>query len=115
MIEQIVVSSITCVISSIAGAAIGTLRERKRKDDERATKETEEGKAMRDGMTAILRDRIIQAHNHYVEERGWCPISVKQSIALMYKAYHALGGNGLVTQMYEALMELPTTEPKERA
>lgn len=65
------------------------------------------------GVQALLRDRIIQAYNHYTE-KGYCPIYGRENIEEMYKQYHALGGNGTITELCERLRELPT-EPPENA
>lgn len=66
-----------------------------------------ENHALRLGMRAILRDRIIQTYNHYVE-KGYCPIYARENIGNMYEAYHNLGGNGTVTALYKRIQELPT-------
>lgn len=65
--------------------------------------------AIKDGMQAILRDRIIQAYNHYAE-KGFCPIYARDNVAHMYEAYHNLGGNGTITELYEKLLHLPSFE-----
>ena len=66
-----------------------------------------ENDALRLGMRAILRDRIIQTYNHY-SEKGYCPIYARENVSNMYDAYHNLGGNGTVTALYERLQDLPT-------
>jgi hypothetical protein len=66
-----------------------------------------ENHALRLGMRAILRDRIIQTYNHY-SEKGYCPIYARENVSNMYDAYHNLGGNGTVTTLYERLQDLPT-------
>lgn len=71
-------------------------------------KQQEESAAVKGGMRAILRDRIIQAYNHYVHEKGSCPIFARDSTQAMYEAYHALGGNGMVDDLMEDLLDLPT-------
>lgn len=65
--------------------------------------------AIKAGMQAILRDRIIQAFNHYAE-KGFCPIYARDNITHMYEAYHNLGGNGTITELYEKLLNLPSFE-----
>lgn len=67
------------------------------------------GKALQLGVQALLRDRIIQAYNHY-KEKGYCPIYGRENIEGLYKQYHALGGNGTITDMMEDLRELPYTK-----
>ena len=67
--------------------------------------------AMRRGMRALLRADLISLYNKYHDELGYCPLYVKQALEDEYQQYHALKGNGVGTNMYEALMALPT-EPK---
>lgn len=64
------------------------------------------------GVQALLRDRIIQAYNHYTD-KGFCPIYAMENVEAMYKQYHALGGNGTITELVERLKEMPTEPRKE--
>lgn len=68
--------------------------------------------AMRRGLRALLRADLIRMYNKYHDDLGYCPLYVKQSIEDEYQQYHALKGNGVGTNVYEALMELPTEPPK---
>lgn len=68
--------------------------------------------ALHDGMQALLRDRIIQAYNHY-QDKGFCPIYGKENVKRMYDAYHELGGNDVATELKDKLMKMPE-EPAER-
>lgn len=63
------------------------------------------------GIQALLRDRIIQIHNYYLD-KGFCPIYARENISALYQSYHELGGNGTVTDLIERLMDLPT-EPQK--
>ena len=69
--------------------------------------------AMRRGLRALLRADIIRLYNKYHDELGWCPVYVKQALEEEYQEYHNIGGNGVGTQMYEAIMALPTEPPEE--
>lgn len=93
-------STIQTIINIIAGAVISYIfalyRAKEREND-----------ALRAGVQALLRDRIIQAYNHYVCEKGWVPISAKESIDACYKSYEALGDNGVIDSLMEQLNELP--------
>lgn len=64
------------------------------------------------GVQALLRDRIIQACNHYMDKE-YCPIYALENIEKMYKEYHNLGGNGTITKLVEDIRELPT-EKREK-
>ena len=93
-------STIQTIINIIAGAVISYIfalyRAKKREND-----------ALRAGVQALLRDRIIQAYNHYVCEKGWVPIYAKESIDACSKSYEALGDNGVIDSLMEQLNELP--------
>ena len=69
--------------------------------------------ATRKGIRALLRADLIRLYNKYKEDLEYCPIYVKTALEDEYKQYHAIGGNGVITKLYEELMALPT-EPKER-
>ena len=74
--------------------------------------EAQKNEALHDGMQALLRDRIIQAYNHY-QDKGFCPIYGKENVKRMYDAYHVLGGNDVATQLKDTLIKMPE-EPMER-
>lgn len=70
--------------------------------------------AMRKGIRALLRADLIRLYNKYHDDLGYCPLYVKQSLEEEYKQYHTLKGNGVGTNMYEALMALPTEPPNKK-
>ena len=78
----------------------------------RQKEESVKNVALNEGMQALLRDRIIQAYNHY-NDMGYCPIYAKENVKRMYSAYHVLGGNDVATKLKDELLEMPT-EKKER-
>lgn len=73
----------------------------------RVQAESVKSAALNDGMQALLRDRIIQAHNYYLD-KGYCPIYAKENVKRMYDAYHALGGNDVATRLKDEMMDMPT-------
>ena len=70
--------------------------------------------ATRKGIRALLRADLIRLYNKYHDDLGYCPVYVKQSLEDEYQQYHALRGNGVGTNLYNALMALPTEPPKEQ-
>ena len=68
--------------------------------------------ALEIGIQALLRDRIIQIHNYYLD-KGHCPIYACENVEQLYNSNHELGGNGTVKDIVERLNDLPT-EPQER-
>ncbi|WP_304283245.1 hypothetical protein [Phascolarctobacterium succinatutens] len=100
-------STVQTVINIIAGAVISYLfalyRAKKK-----------ENNALKAGLQALLRDRIIQAYNHYVQDKGWIPIYAKESIDACYRSYEALGDNGVIDNLMEQINELQNYPPKNR-
>lgn len=96
-IEKIIISALVSAIVTASLASILTLFRRT--------------KAIAKGVQDLLRGEIIHHYNKAID-RGYCPIHTKQLVEEQYKSYHALGGNGVITEIYKELLELPT-EPKE--
>lgn len=107
MIEQSLDTALNSVINVISGGVITLLitmyRQKKKEND-----------ALKAGVQALLRDRIIQAYNHYVQDKGWIPIYAKESIDACYKSYEALGDNGVIDNLKEQINELQNYPPKDK-
>lgn len=67
--------------------------------------------AIKAGMQALLRDRIIQTYNYHTE-KGYCAIYEKDNIMNMYQQYHKLGANGVIDDMVQEVINLPTCRRK---
>lgn len=65
-----------------------------------------EQEAIKKGIQALLRDGIINQYNKYMEKK-YIPIYALDNVESMYKEYHALGGNGTITELYQDLKRLP--------
>ena len=57
------------------------------------------------GPMLLLRVQLIEYHDKYVK-LGEIPSYAFDNFVEMYNAYHALGGNGMVTKMYNEIQEL---------
>ena len=79
-------------------------REKERR--ELASKQEREYGALRKGVLAVLRDRIVQSAIHF-HTQGYASAAQKDNLDRMYEAYHALGGNGTATHAMEDIMHLP--------
>lgn len=103
LIETIVQWALTAILSALCVYLKVNYGKAKKEDE-----------ALRTGMQNLLRSNIISMHDKY-EERGYCPIYVKETIEKEYESYHALGGNGVVTKLYNDIMALPEEKPKSRS
>lgn len=57
------------------------------------------------GTMLLLRVQLIEYHDKYIE-RGEIPSYAYENFCEMYDTYHELGGNGMVTKMYEEIQAL---------
>ena len=57
------------------------------------------------GTMLLLRVPGIEYHDKYVKE-GEIPSYAFENFEEMYNAYHALGGNGMITKMYHEIQQL---------
>lgn len=96
---------ISVIVSAAVSATLSGMtvwyRMRKKKDS-----------AIADGVQCLLREKIIEKHAKYVEEKHFCPIYAKESLRKAYDAYHALGGNDVATALYKEVMALHTEPPE---
>lgn len=57
------------------------------------------------GTMLLLRVQLIEYHTKYTA-LGEIPSYAYENFNEMYEAYHALGGNGMITKMHEEIEEL---------
>ncbi len=57
------------------------------------------------GTMLLLRVQLIEYHDKYMK-LGEIPSYAYDNFIEMYNAYHALGGNGMVTKMYNEIQAL---------
>lgn len=103
---EYIISILLSVISGLLLTIVkGLLKENhdlreKKKDDE-----TKEKTALVEGILCLLRVKLIEYHDKYVAEEH-IPSYAYENWCKMYKAYTALGGNGLIVGMNEDIEEL---------
>lgn len=66
-------------------------------------------RALKKGMQALLRDRLLQSYRYYVE-KGYATAEERDNWENMYRQYHALGENGVMDNLREKLLDLPTVK-----
>lgn len=91
----------TSVIGALIGAVVASCKRRSAKGD-----------AMEQGMRALMRQELIRLHKDYVVGLGYCPVMIKEHAGQVYRAYHALGGNGTGTQLYEEILDCHVEDAK---
>ena len=116
-------SIFSAIVSSIAAVLVYKLQtrdhkreleelERKAEAQRLEDKRQKEYEALKNGVQSMLRDRLIQCALSY-EKQGWVDTNALENVGLMYSAYSALGGNGMVTKLFNEVQELPHVGPNK--
>lgn len=90
------------VLTSLMGYIVWLLQ-RQKKDRDANSK----------GTMLLLRVQLIEYHDKYTAQ-GEIPSYAYQNFCEMYEAYHALGGNGMITKMHEEIEELHLKRKESR-
>lgn len=85
----------------VAGLSAGYAKISKKLKEEK-----ERNKAIENGVRDILRIQILDTYEK-CKANGTITVSRKDAIDSAYNSYHALGGNGTITQVHNELMALP--------
>lgn len=93
------VHGIEWIITAILAGAVGwfgnSLRKKQTHDD-----------AMEQGMRVLLRTQIVDAYDLYHNQKARLTVERKREIVETYSAYSALGGDGVITEMYRELEDI---------
>lgn len=92
--EDFLMTTYTIALPIILGYIVWLLK-RQKKDRSANSK----------GTMLLLRVQLIDYHDKYIK-LGTIPSYAYENFVEMYEAYHALGGNGMVTKMYEEIHNL---------
>lgn len=71
----------------------------------RLKEEQTKNEAISNGVQALLREAIVSSYNKY-SDRGFMPIYAKESLKKAYKAYAALGGNDVASELYNKMLKM---------
>ena len=92
--EQLFIQTYIATVPVILGYIVWILK--KQKSDRDANSK---------GTMLLLRVQMIEYHDKYMAE-GEIPSYAYEIFCEMYKAYHDLGGNGMVTKMFKESSDL---------
>ena len=63
--------------------------------------------ALKMGLQAMLRAQMINDYNYW-SEKGYAPVYARQNFENLWEQYHALGANGVMNDIHEKFLDLPT-------
>lgn len=70
--------------------------------------------ALEHGVQAMLRDRLRYLYKSY-EKNGYVDIDDREDWENMYQQYHTLGKNGVMDNIREKMLALPTEGEKNKS
>ena len=85
----------------VAGLSAGYARLSRKFKSERA-----KNQAIENGLRDILRLQILDTYDKCVQNGRLITVSRKDAIDSAYNSYHALGGNGTITQVHTEIMQM---------
>lgn len=92
--KEFLLQTYTIVLPILLGYIVWLLKQQKKDKD-----------ANSKGTMLLLRVQLIEYHDKYMKI-GKIPSYAYDNFVEMYNAYHALGGNGMVTKMYNEIQEI---------
>lgn len=93
--KEILMQTYTIALPIVLGYIVWLLKRQNQKRD-----------ANSKGTMLLLRVQLIEYHEEWMS-RGYVTKHGIENFLEMYNAYHALGGNGMVTHLLEEVNELP--------
>ena len=93
--KEILLETYTVALPILLGYIVWLLKKQKQDRD-----------ANSKGTMLLLRVQLIEYHEEWMR-RGYVTKHGIENFLEMYNAYHALGGNGMVTELLNEVKELP--------
>lgn len=109
---QVIFGGIVSILSVSVKHLFTRMKREKEEREEKAKKESAEQALLKDGVLALLHDRIYLACQYHIQNKG---ISVQDlnNLEYLYKGYRGLGGNGTGEELYKRCKALPIIPPSE--
>lgn len=98
--NEILLQTYTIALPILLGYIVWLLKNQKKSRDANSR-----------GIMLLLRVQLIEYHDKYMS-LGHIPSYAYENFCEMYEVYHSLGGNGMITHMYEEVKELEIRKEK---
>ena len=100
---------ITIIVSIISGVLVfilqSVIRENRDLKKKQVESQKDSDKALKDGMVCLLRKSLMDEHEIWTG-KGYITSHALENGIAMYKAYKALGGNGMIDHMDDEIRAL---------
>ena len=98
-------------LNALFGVATGALGWAVKRMRKRQKAQEAEQAAIKQGMLALLHDRIYSAYAE-CQKKGYASVEDLRNLDYLYQPYHRLGGNGTGTELFERVKKMPTEPPQ---
>ena len=95
-------AAITTIVTTIMAALTTAVRHVYYKQKCQSSRQD----AVEEGLKALLHDRIYQGYG-VCERKGFATVEDIENLDYLYRPYHALGGNGTGTELFERVKKMP--------
>ena len=100
------------LVTLIFNSIVNSQKKRKEEREQLVNEIKNENKEMREGMQALLRDRLYELNGKCIRKK-YASVSEKENFENMYKRYHNLGQIGVMDATYKKFMSLPLKDKGE--
>ena len=97
------------IVTALVGYLTGRLNKRDQRLEMEAQEQQATNEALKEGMCAILRIKLIEQHDKWTEAH-YIPFYALENWDRMFSVYKKLGGNGVVEQMCSEVKRLPVNQ-----
>jgi hypothetical protein len=94
-------------VATILTIVINRISKKVEKSAEQTKRETG---AIKEGVKALLRDRLLQGYKHYINDVGFADEDDRKNMENVYKQYKGLKGNGDMKDLRRTFRRLPFVE-----
>ena len=94
MVQEVLLQTYMAALPIVLGYVIWLLKNQRKGRDANSRR-----------TMLLLRVQMIEYHDKYVAQ-GYIPSYAYENFCEMYEAYHELGGNGMITHMFDEIKEL---------
>lgn len=103
--ELVIKNWITWMTTLLTGAIVALWK----KVSQNRKAQEKESRAMKEAIVSLMRDRILQSCRYYLEKKK-ITTSELQVLTELNDTYHALGGDGIVTELVKAVNDRNAVE-----
>lgn len=95
-------AAIGSIVTAIIAAFTGAIKHLYSKQKSQAARQA----AVEEGLQALLHDRIYSSYAD-CKQKGFASVDDIKNLEYLYRPYHALGGNGTGTEIFERVKKMP--------